>query len=73
MNVRIIAATNRDLKEEIAKGRFREDLFYRLNIFPVEVPPLRQHREDIPLLVQHFLHKFCGEMGKEIGRSPRLR
>jgi len=68
VNVRIIAATNRDLKEEIAKGRFREDLFYRLNIFPVEVPPLRQHREDIPLLVQHFLRKFCGEMGKDIKR-----
>ena len=68
MNVRIIAATNRDLKEEIAKGRFREDLFYRLNIFPVEVPPLRQHREDIPLLVQHFLRKFCAEMGKDIKR-----
>jgi len=68
VNVRIIAATNRDLKEEIAKGRFREDLFYRLNIFPVEVPPLRQHPEDIPLLVQHFLRKFCGNMGKEIKR-----
>jgi len=68
VNVRIIAATNRDLKEEIAKDRFREDLFYRLNIFPVEVPPLRQRRDDIPLLVQHFLRKFCAEMGKDIKR-----
>ena len=68
VNVRIIAATNRNLQEEIAKGRFREDLFYRLNIFPVEVPPLRRRREDIPMLVQHFLHKFCRAMGKQVKR-----
>jgi formate hydrogenlyase transcriptional activator len=66
VNVRIIAATNRELKEAMAQGRFREDLYYRLNIFPVLVPPLRQRRDDIPLLVEHFMHKFCRAMGKDI-------
>jgi PAS domain S-box-containing protein len=65
VNVRIIAATNRDLKEEMAAGRFREDLYYRLNIFPVLVPPLRQRKEDIPPLVEFFLAKLGRGMGRE--------
>ncbi len=59
VDVRIIAATNRDLKEEIAKGNFREDLFYRLNVIPIHLPPLRDRKEDIPALAEHFLKKFC--------------
>ena len=66
VNVRVIAATNRDLAEEVKKGRFREDLYYRLNVFPIEVPPLKQRPEDIPLLVRAFIGEFNKQMGKKV-------
>jgi len=65
-NVRVVTATNRKLEASIAEGRFREDLFYRLNVFPIEVPPLRQRREDIPLLVQYFVDRYATKAGKKI-------
>ena len=71
VKVRIIAASNRNLEEEIKSGRFREDLFYRLNVFPITVPPLRQRTEDIPLLVNHFVAKFNKKTGKKIDSVPK--
>jgi PAS domain S-box-containing protein len=68
IDARVIAATNRDLQAEVRRGGFRADLFFRLNIFPIWVPPLRDRREDIPILAQHFIREFAGRLGRHLDR-----
>jgi transcriptional regulator with GAF, ATPase, and Fis domain len=68
VDVRVIAATNRDLRQMVKDGTFQEDLFYRLNVIPIEIPPLRTHREDIPVLVDHFVRKHQQRTGKRVDR-----
>ncbi len=71
VDVRVIAATNRNLEEEVAKGRFRSDLYYRLNVLPITIPPLRSHAEDVPTLVEYFIDAFNAEFRKRVqGASP---
>ncbi len=75
VDVRVIAATNRDLTAMVAENQFREDLYYRIRVIPIQIPPLRHRRDDIPLLANHFLTKFNGTDGQEysetVGRSSQ--
>ena len=73
VDVRLIAATNKDLERAIEKGSFREDLFYRLNVFPIFIPPLRERKPDMLLLADHFLQRFSAEHGRDIRRLATRR
>ena len=66
MDVRILAASNEDLKDLVMQGRFRDDLYYRLNVIQITIPPLRERKEDIPLLMEHFIEKLCQENEKPL-------
>jgi len=68
VDVRVVAATNRDLKQMASEGKFQEDLYYRLNVIPIQIPPLRERREDIPVLVEHFIEKHRQRTGKRVER-----
>jgi formate hydrogenlyase transcriptional activator len=70
MDVRLVAATNRDLTDMMKQGEFRTDLYYRLNVFPIRIPPLRERQEDIPLLVEYFMEKYARRMGKQVKTIP---
>lgn len=71
VDVRIIAASNRNLQEAIINGNFREDLYFRLNVFPLIIPPLRERKDDIPILIKHFTKKYCVKMGRKVNKFPQ--